>query len=127
MLNFLKKSWSNKFKDSISILSLAVALFVVIYKRDNIPVLIIGISQAVIILILNIFVFGKISFEKKAGRQRDLAIENGKKCLNFIDNTINALETLEKENDAEATDILNKIRIKYEKMKNLIEKNENYK
>ena len=34
------------------------------------------------------------------------------------DNTINALETLEKENDAEAADILNKIRIKYEKMKN---------
>ena len=127
MLNFLKKSWSNKFKDSVSILSLAVALFAIIYRRDNIPVLIIGISQAVIILILNIFVFGKISFEKNASRQRDLAIENGKKCLNFMDNTINALETLEKENDAEAADILNKIRIKYEKMKNLIEKNENYK
>ena len=127
MLNFLKKLWNNTIKGSVSILSLAVALFAVIYKRDNIPVLIIGISQAAIILILNIFVFGKISFEKKAGRQRDLAIENGKKCLNFIDNTINALETLEKENDAEAADILNKIRIKYEKMKNLIEKNENYK
>ena len=127
MLNFLKKLWNNTIKGSVSILSLAFALFAVIYKRDNIPVLIIGISQAVIILILNIYIIGKISFEKKAGRQRDLAIENGKKCINFIDNTINALETLEKENDAEAADILNKIRIKYEKMKNLIEKNENYK
>ena len=127
MLNFLKKLWNNTIKGSVSILSLSVELFAVIYKRDNIPVLIIGISQAAIILILNIFVFGKISFEKKAGGKRDLAIENGKKCINFIDNTINALETLEKENDAEATDILNKIRIKYEKMKNLIEKNENYK
>ena len=114
--------WNNTIKDIAPILSLAVALFAIIYKRDNIPVLIIGISQAVIILILNIFVIRKISFEKNASRQRDLAIENGKKCLNFIDNTINALETLEKENDAEAADILNKIRIKYEKMKNLIEK-----
>ena len=65
MLNFLKKLWNNKFKDSVSILSLAFALFAVIYKRDNIPVLIIGISQAVIILILNIFVFGKIILKKK--------------------------------------------------------------
>lgn len=126
MFNFIKTLWNNKLKVIICIISLVYTIFSVIYKRDNIVFLIIGISQAAVVFLLNIFIIGKISFNNFFCCKKNVkVIENGKNYLYSLQEEIKTLKALEEKNDNESKLILNSIRSNYEIRKKLLEKKDN--
>lgn len=126
MFNFIKTLWNNKLKVIICIISLAYTIFTFIYKRDNIVFLIIGISQAAVVFLLNIFIIGKISFNNFFCCKKNVkVIENGKNYLYSLQKEIKTLKALEEKNDNESKLILNSIRSNYEIRKKLLEKKDN--
>ena len=126
MFNFIKTLWNNKLKVIICIISLAYTIFTVIYKRDNIVFLIIGISQAAVVFLLNIFIIGKISFNNFFCCKKNVnVIENGINYLYSLQEEIKTLKALEEKNDNESKLILNSIRSNYEIRKKLLEKKDN--
>ena len=126
MFNFIKTLWNNKLKVIICIISLAYTIFTVIYKRDNIVFLIIGISQAAVVFLLNIFIIEKISFNNFFSCKKNVnAIENGINYLYSLQEEIKTLKALEEKNDNESKLILNSIRSNYEIRKKLLEKKDN--
>ena len=126
MFNFIKTLWNNKLKVIICIISLAYTIFTVIYKRDNIVFLIIGISQAAVVFLLNIFIIGKISFNNFFCCKKNVkVIENRKNYLYSLQKEIKTLKALEEKNDNESKLILNSIRSNYEIRKKLLEKKDN--